>query len=275
MNVIDDHLVTSVFDSMPILYLEYIENKARVRADCMNKTYVPNDASSSTTTTTTTTAPPLASMSATKYPGGGGNISYLTEETEVDEKERNDLMFRYQVLKRIHPNADIPVFSPYADPKVMAKKYEVIAKKLTLDSNVESWKMYMIVFMMGCEVVLGKLNFDMEGFGQQQIMAMENYDALLLELAEKNYVPVESKWPVEVRLLGTVVLNVVIFIIAKTIEKKTKINVYDTIRSLVSSHKHTTLVQQMSTGTTGTHVGSESGITTSSSSTMKSPTTNT
>ena len=62
----------------------------------------------------------------------------------------------------------------------------------------------------------------MEGFAQQQIASMSSYDQLLIELGEKTYVPEESKLPVEIRLLGMIVVNAAIFIVSKMIMKKTR-----------------------------------------------------
>lgn len=153
------------------------------------------------------------------------------EEDEVTQK-RNDVFFHYEVLKRMHPNATIPEFTAYSDPEVMAQKYELLAKKLSLDSSVENWKRYMIIFVMGCEVGLGKLNFDMEGFAQQQIASMNTYDQLLVEMAEKSYVPSGNRWPVEVRLLMMLTMNIVLFVVSKMIFKRTGTNLLGTINEM-------------------------------------------
>ncbi len=160
---------------------------------------------------------------------------YLHEDDEDTIKERNDVYFQYEVLKRMHPGASIPEFTQYSDPKLMAQKYDMLAKKLSLDSSVDSWKRYMIIFVMGCEVVLGKLNFDVEGFAQQQIMSMNTYDQLLVEMAEKSYVPTGQKWPVEIRLLMMLTMNVVLFIVSKLIMKRTGTNLLGTINDLSHS----------------------------------------
>ena len=68
------------------------------------------------------------------------------------------------------------------------------------------------------------LHFDMEGFAQQQIASMSSYDQLLIELGEKTYVPEESKLPVEIRLLGMIVVNCNIYC-SKMIMKKTGSNI--------------------------------------------------
>ena len=64
------------------------------------------------------------------------------------------------------------------------------------------------------------LGFDMEGFTRQQVLSMNSYDSLLIELGEKSYMPSGSKWPVEVRLLFLVLMNTAVFIVIKTMQKK-------------------------------------------------------
>ena len=182
-------------------------------------------------------APPtLAELQAKdpKNPLMKKDFRFVQDDDDETVKERNEVFFHYEVLKRMHPNVTIPEFTVYSDPKVMAQKYEMLAKRLSLDSNVENWKRYMIIFVMGCEVVLGKLNFDMEGFAQQQIMSMNTYDSLLIEMAEKSYVPKGSKWPVEARLCSMLLMNVVLFVVSKIITKKTGTNLLGSINQLTN-----------------------------------------
>lgn len=160
------------------------------------------------------------------------DYKYPQEDDDETIKKRNDVFFHYEVLKKMHPSATIPEFSVYSDPEVMAQKYEFLAKKLSLDSSVENWKRYMIIFVMGCEVGLGKLNFDMEGFAQQQISSMNTYDQLLIEMAEKSYVPSGNRWPVEVRLMMMLTMNVVLFVVSKMIFKKTGTNLLGSINEV-------------------------------------------
>lgn len=160
------------------------------------------------------------------------DYKYPQEDDDETIKKRNDVFFHYEVLKKMHPSATIPEFSVYSDPEIMAQKYEFLAKKLSLDSSVENWKRYMIIFVMGCEVGLGKLKFDMEGFAQQQISSMNTYDQLLVEMAEKSYVPSGDRWPVEVRLLMMLTMNVVLFVVSKMIFKKTGTNLLGSINEI-------------------------------------------
>jgi len=176
------------------------------------------------------------------------------EEDEETQKERNAVYFKYEVLRRMHPNASIPEFTLYSDPKLMSQKYEMLTKKLSLDSSVENWKRYMIVFVMGCEVVLGKINFDMEGFAQQQIMSMNTYDQLLVEMAEKSYVPSGSKWSPEIRLFMMLTMNVVLFVVSKMIFKKTGTNLLGTINSMTNTAERSMKEPTMSGGATSSEM---------------------
>lgn len=176
------------------------------------------------------------------------NAYNYVEEDEETQKERNAVYFKYEVLRRMHPNASIPEFTLYSDPKLMSQKYEMLTKKLSLDSSVENWKRYMIVFVMGCEVVLGKINFDMEGFAQQQIMSMNTYDQLLVEMAEKSYVPSGSKWSPEIRLFMMLTMNVVLFVVSKMIFKKTGTNLLGTINSMTNTAERSMKEPTMSGG---------------------------
>jgi len=63
--------------------------------------------------------------------------------------------------------------------------------------------------------VEGKLDF--EGFTMQQMLAMNKYERLLIELGEKSYVAGDSKFPVELRLLFMLVINAALFLVGKLV----------------------------------------------------------
>ncbi len=270
------------FQRMPILYLELLENKTKIKQDLVNKFYVPSEKieqiehivdetplqkeieditlqkeiedinpinetyfpehdlvesllgeekseknvkSNQSFATTTNVPPTLKELQDQKKVNINKEYTYGIEDEET-QKERNAIYFKYEVLKRMHPNASIPEFNMYSDLNSMNQKYDMLTRRLSLDSSVENLKRYMIIFVMGCEVVLGKINFDMEGFAQQQISSMSTYDQLLVEMAEKRYMPSGSnKWSPEIRLLMLLSMNVIIFIIGK----KTGTNLFGNI----------------------------------------------
>jgi hypothetical protein len=287
LNRMDKIFSEPSFQYMPIMYLELLENKTKIKKEYINKFYVPESYSRPPSVqkerTFRETTDPLPSHSYNQFGSENDKDASISgddtesadaqvndptqslihsllgkddpthssqhqppslqelqdkkkitvpreyvygEEDEETQKERNALYFKYEVLKRMHPNASIPEFNNYSDPKTMSQKYDILTKRLSLDSSVENWKRYMIIFVMGCEVGLGKINFDMEGFAQQQITSMSTYEQLLVELAEKSYVPTGvTKWSPEIRLFMMLTMNLIIFIISKSIFKKTGANI--------------------------------------------------
>jgi hypothetical protein len=107
----------------------------------------------------------------------------------------------------------------------MKKSYETTLRRLSLDSSVDGYKQFLIGGFLAAEFVVGNwLNFDMKGFTQQQIVQMNKYERLLIELGEKSYVPEESRWPVELRLLSMIIMNAAFFVLSKMIAKKSGAN---------------------------------------------------
>ena len=154
------------------------------------------------------------------------DIEKIGVETEEEEDLKRELLFKFDLLKKSYNRSDFPEFNMHSDYKTMSKTYQTTLKRVSVENNVENYKTYLCGGFLVVEFVLGKfLHFDMEGFAQQQIASMSSYDQLLIELGEKTYVPEESKLPVEVRLLGMIVVNAAIFIVSKMIMKKTGTNI--------------------------------------------------
>lgn len=156
------------------------------------------------------------------------------EEDEETQKERNAVYFKYEVLRRMHPTVHIPEFTIYSDPKIMKQKYDMLTKKLAINTSVDNWKRYMMVAVMICEVLLGQLNFDMDGFAQQQIIQMSTYDQLLVEIAEKNNKQTRSQWSPEARLGMMMLLNTSVFVMTKTIFKNSGTNLLGLVNNFTS-----------------------------------------
>jgi len=146
------------------------------------------------------------------------------EETEDDKRE---LLFKFELLRKQYPGANVPEFSIHSDYSEMMKTYEGTIRKLSLDTTVEQYKQYLLAGFMLTEFVLGTwLKFDMQGFTAQQMVKMNDYERLLIEMGEKSYVPGDSRWPVELRLLFLILGNAVFFLITKMLVKKTGENLF-------------------------------------------------
>ena len=119
------------------------------------------------------------------------------EKTDEDDLKR-ELLFKFQLLKRSYKNnpsiATIPDFTMHSDYKTMINSYDMAVRQLNIDSNIENYKSYLITAFYIVEFVLGYwLKFDMQDFTKQQILSMNKYEHLLIELGEKSYVPVSTK----------------------------------------------------------------------------------
>lgn len=167
------------------------------------------------------------------------DINTITSSEQQDEDNKRELLFKFEILRRSYPTSIIPEYTIHTDYKQMLNSYEDCVRRLSLDSTVENYKQYLIYGFMFVEFVFGKfLKFDMEGFTQQQIISMSSYEKLLIELGEKSYVPEGSKWSVEVRLTGLVLVNTAVFIGSKMLMKKTNVNLMGMMNSMMNNNSN-------------------------------------
>lgn len=133
---------------------------------------------------------------------------------------RRELQYKFDILRKKYKGAVIPEFTEFSDLNNMQKTYDMTVRKLNLDSSVENYKKYLIGSFMVLEFLLGTLlKFDMGGFSQQQMLSINSYETLLIELGEKSYIKGGSQFPVELRLLFMIVINAGLFIIGKKITR--------------------------------------------------------
>lgn len=165
------------------------------------------------------------------------DINTITSSEQQDEDNKRELLFKFEILRRSYPTSIIPEYTIHTDYKQMLNSYEDCVRRLSLDSTVENYKQYLIYGFMFVEFVFGKfLKFDMEGFTQQQIISMSSYEKLLIELGEKSYVPEGSKWSVEVRLAGLVLVNTAVFVGSKMLMNKTNINLMGMMNGIMNNN---------------------------------------
>ena len=163
----------------------------------------------------------------------GGNfmpkkvMNDVSRQSYDDEDMKRELLFKFDLLRKSYKNANIPEFTIHSDYNTMQRTYDSTIRQVNVDNNIETYKSYLITGFYITEFVLGYwLKFDMQDFTKQQIVNMNKYEHLLIELGEKNYVPEGSKWPVEIRLLFTILINAAIFIITKMVMQKIGSNLF-------------------------------------------------
>jgi hypothetical protein len=153
------------------------------------------------------------------------------EEDEIDKKR--ELLFKFELLKKSYKGSEIPQYNIHTDYSTLNHSYESTLRRLSIESNVDTYRTYLIGGCMGIEYILGRfLKFDMKGFTQQQMVNMSSYDKLLVELGEKSYVPQSKQWSVEIRLMCLILFNAGIFIASKMFMKGTGNNILNMMNTL-------------------------------------------
>ena len=161
------------------------------------------------------------------------NLDYVSRDEHDEEDSKRELMFKFELLKKSYPSAVIPEFSIHTEYSMMKRSYDNLLRRLSLDTKIDQYKTYLIGGFMGMEFLLGKfLKFDMQGFTSQQILSMNKYEKLLIELGEKSYVPEGEGWSIEVRLIFLVVVQTVLFVVSKLIMKSTGANLMGMINGM-------------------------------------------
>jgi hypothetical protein len=129
----------------------------------------------------------------------------------------------------------------------MKTTYERTVKEISLEDNVESYRTYLIGGFMAIEFVFIQfLDIDFKGFTSQQMMMMSKYEKLLVELGERSYNRWGMNLPVEVRLIGFILLQAGIFYIAKLITEKAGSNAAEIFRGMTGQPNVTSKSQEQS-----------------------------
>lgn len=151
------------------------------------------------------------------------NIDHIPSAEYDEEDRKRELLFKFELLKKSYKNSTVPIpeATIHTNLNEMQKLYDGTVKRLSLDTTVDNYKNYLLYGFMITEYVFGSvLGFDMAGFTQHQVVNMNGYERLLVELGEKSYVPTGSKWPVELQLLFMIVMNAGMFIVGKMVLHK-------------------------------------------------------
>jgi hypothetical protein len=184
--------------------------------------------------------PPLKEIKR-NYDGNRPRVDDLNDATSTkDEDDRKrELLFKFTRLRKNYPAANVPDFNMLSNHDNMKRTYDTTIKNLAIDSNVESYKTYLIIFFMGTEMALGKVGLDMEGYTQQQTLQMNKYEKLLVELEEKSYMPnAVSKWSVEMRLVFLSLTQTALFVVSKLVASKTNFNILSAYNNVTLANKN-------------------------------------
>lgn len=150
------------------------------------------------------------------------NLSQSSKTDSDKEERRSELLYKLKKLKRLYPAAEVPEFNPYTDLETLEREFAQQSKHLHIESNVENYKRYLQMGFGLMELAVIKfLQFEeIEGFAAEQMIRMNQYDRILYELGEKyQSKPDDQGFPPEVKLMGLVIFNAVVFVGMKMLVK--------------------------------------------------------
>lgn len=152
---------------------------------------------------------------------------------EREAKEREEYIWRFRILKKQYRNRNIPEFTEHDDVSTMKITYDRTVREIGLETNLENYRMYLIGGFMAIEFASTNwMGIDLSGFYTQQMLMMDKYDRLLIELGEKSYTRWGSNLPVELRLLGFIILQAGLFYLGKIIADKAGSSVAELFKNI-------------------------------------------
>ena len=144
-----------------------------------------------------------------------GKIDYSLEQEEVRTMCIETFKSKFQNLKLNYPDRGIE----YPEGKSLNKvhdTYHSIIKSIYVNMNLGQMQLGYIIVLMAIEFMCVKaFNIPLAGFTKMELKRMYRYNQLMVELGESLYSVGNTQWPIEWRILGTLVMNIVIFIALK------------------------------------------------------------
>jgi len=144
-----------------------------------------------------------------------GKIDYNLEQEEVRTACVETFKSKFQNLKLNYPEHGIE----YPEGKSLNKihdTYHSIIKSIYVNMNLGQLQLGYIIVLMAIEFVCVKaFNVPLAGFTKMELKRMHRYNQLMVELGENLYSVGSGSWPIEWRILGTLLMNIVIFIALK------------------------------------------------------------
>ncbi len=149
---------------------------------------------------------------------GPKHISENPSPQELKEiNQREDLLFKFGLLRRYYREVKIPDFDNHTDISVLRVEYERLVRQLKLDEAVENYKKYMTMGFMIMEwAIKNFLNFDeIDGYAANQALSMNKYEKILIQIGEQQTFDPNKQWSPLFNLIFAIGSNTVIFVFHK------------------------------------------------------------
>lgn len=152
------------------------------------------------------------------------------ESSEDDEKKltigekKDEMLYRFKLVREGYPNIALPRITKRMKLAKMVRYYGHVMDRIKLKVKTSNFKIFLIGGFLIMQFLGGKIGLDMSGFTVNQMYSMKHYDRLLRELGESDWTGIGVDMPIYFRLPFFMAVNAGIFVIAKIIHKKTKID---------------------------------------------------
>lgn len=165
---------------------------------------------------------------------GVRDVKYATADEVNEETKKQNLLFKFKILKRTYKEATIPEFSEHTPLNTLQREYDSIVRQLALDATVENYKKYLTIGFFVMEFVVKNM-FHLEeisGFATQQMVGMNQYEKTLYLLGEQSALSGNKPWPPIVQLILAIMINGAIYVGSKMFFRSTGTNIMNMIGGL-------------------------------------------
>ncbi len=141
------------------------------------------------------------------------DLNRVSRSDEDEDIRRRDYDHKFHILRKKYADAVIPEITRFTPLSTIEAIYNDTVRKVTLDASVENTKQFLIMGLLGFEFVLTSFfKLDAEGFMRSQMLKMNSYNDLLVELGAKSYLQDGFNLPVEIKLMGMILINAAMFV---------------------------------------------------------------
>lgn len=145
---------------------------------------------------------------------------YKNMTPEQQQEEHQLFKSKFTTLRRSNPGVHFD--EPAEDSSLDFKhtEFEKIVRDIMVDKSRLRWRTYLAVMFAGIEIFcFVKLGYNISGYAEMEMDSMDDYDAMLIELG-KNWLTTGANIPVEIRIVGTALVNAGILVLLRTLTDK-------------------------------------------------------
>jgi len=162
-------------------------------------------------------------------------VDINTLNSEQTSAMRARYISRIGILRDTWPTYGIPIPTESQSLRDIISGYNEYVRHIAARNSTDQFRLIIVFLWLFSEYILVRwLKVTASGFTLIQMKTMNKYEQLLIELGEKNSVESFSSWPVEIKLIGMTLLNIVIFVGIKMIAGGLNDSMVSSIMELIS-----------------------------------------